>query len=190
MHWLPSPKPALYLHPQFPPCSRTWAELVLKSRRQCAMSYCFWGFGHPLGWVMGMSRFVLFCSVCLQLSETFSLGFQRDQTKESDYFGTQQHFPTSVPPAETPGISPELRAAVGTSCQQVKGMHGPRWAPPFLAPGGRRVLWPGPPCPAVASRKASAFSPPWARDHPDSKAHSGPQITPWGPPPPLAVPNQ
>lgn len=172
------PEPAPHLHPQPPPCSQTRAELVLKGRRQFAMSYCFWGFRRQLGLVTGKSFFLF----CLHLIETFSLGFQRDQTKESVYFGTQQHFPTSVQPAETPGISSELCGAVVTSCRQVKGVHGPWWAQLFMAPGGRCVLWPGLPCPDVASWKASAFSPPWACDHPDSKAHSGPQITLWGPP--------
>lgn len=85
------------------------------------MSYCFWGLGHQSGLVTEMC---FFCC-CLPLIETFSLGFQRDQTKESVYFGTQQHFPTSVQPAETPGISSELCGAVITSDWQVKGVHKP-----------------------------------------------------------------
>lgn len=85
------------------------------------MSYCFWGLRHESGLVTEMSFFLFY----LHLIETFSLGFQRDQTKESVYFGTQQHFPTSVQPAETPGISPELCGAVITSGWQVKGVHAP-----------------------------------------------------------------
>ena len=54
---------------------------------------------------------------------TVSLGFQRDQTKESVCFRTQQHFSTSMQPAKTPGIYSEFCGAVGNfgHLWQVKG---------------------------------------------------------------------
>lgn len=44
-----------------------------------------------------------------------SLGFQRDQAEESLCFRTEQYFPTSVQPAETPGVYSEFCGAVGIS---------------------------------------------------------------------------
>ena len=68
------------------------------------------GLGHRSGLVPEMSPFF-----GLSLISTFSLGFQRDQTKESVCFRTQQHVSTSVQPAKTPRIHSELRGAVGDS---------------------------------------------------------------------------
>lgn len=50
-----------------------------------------------------------------------SSGFQRDQAEESLCFRTERHFPTSVQPAETPGVHSEFRGAVGLSWHLQRG---------------------------------------------------------------------